>query len=116
MTVSPYPVVFASQAWDLAAMLEVTMPGIQHDHDEDDDGTRTAYLWHSDGSWARATSQLQDGTLVHQGGPRRLWTHLDDLRHHWLTQGELPVRGAKVGIRPDGQIILRRGGWKATIQ
>ncbi|MFI6322485.1 methyltransferase domain-containing protein [Nonomuraea sp. NPDC050556] len=116
VTTSPLPVVFASDAWDLAAMLEISTPGIQHDFDQADNGIRTAYMWHGDGSWARAVSRPEGGAVVHQGGPQRLWDHLDDIRRYWLEHGELPVRGAKAIVRPDGRILLSRGDWKAVIR
>ncbi|MGW4420925.1 methyltransferase domain-containing protein [Streptosporangium sp. NPDC004631] len=116
VALSPYPVVFPSESWDLAAMLEITEPGIQHDFTEGDSGERAAYLWHQDGSWARATSLPEGGSAIHQGGKRRLWDLVDDIRRHWLEHGELPVRGARAVVRPDGRVTLTRGGWKAVIQ
>ena len=70
---------------------------------------------HEDGSWARATAVGDDRPTVHQGGPRRLWDLLDECRSYWLTQGELPVRGAEVYIKPDGTAILARGKWHAKL-
>jgi hypothetical protein len=53
--------------------------------------------------------------VVRQGGPRRLWDTLDDIRHRWILDGFLPVREADVVIDPDGTCQLSRGEWKATI-
>lgn len=109
-----YPVVDVANAWDLASMLDLTAPGIEH-HFENDGEQRTALMAHPDGSWARATGRGDGRPDVHQGGPRRLWQLLDEVRTYWLTEGELPVRGAKVFIRPDGTTIIARGKWHVTL-
>ncbi|MQA96007.1 MAG: methyltransferase domain-containing protein [Streptosporangiales bacterium] len=110
-----YPVVNVVEAWELWSMLGVVAPGIQHHYQQDSDGGRTAWMIHPDGSWARASSPDGESPTVHQGGPRRLWDVLDDLRHTWLRDGSLPVYGARVRITPDGAIHLRRGRWQATL-
>ena len=61
-----------NEAWELYSMLGITAPGIQHHYQEDEDGTRTAWMTHPDGSWARATAIGEDPPLVRQSGPRRL--------------------------------------------
>ncbi|MCG5217569.1 methyltransferase domain-containing protein [Streptosporangium soli] len=111
-----YPMVNVSDAWDLSSMLEVVAPHIEHHYRESsEDGSQTAWMVHSDGSWARASSKWDELPVVHQGGPRRLWDILDDLRHYWLRNGELPIRGAKVTVAPTGEITLSRAGWHETI-
>ncbi|WP_230992735.1 hypothetical protein [Streptomyces endocoffeicus] len=52
---------------------------------------------------------------MRQGGPRRLWDALDKVRDYWLSDGELPVRGARVDITPDGRTFLGRGKWSAEL-
>lgn len=116
VSVSPHPIIDVAEAWDVSSMLDLAAPGIRHRHHQADDGTRTAYMWHEDGSWARAVSRPEGGAVVHQSGPQRLWDHLDDVRRYWLEHGELPVRGAKAIVRPDGRILLSRGDWKAVIR
>ncbi|MET7479513.1 methyltransferase domain-containing protein [Streptomyces sp. NPDC005648] len=114
ITISPYPVVDVANAWDLDSMLAITTPGIEHAY-QDPDGRRIAVMAHPDGSWARASSDGDGPTLVHQGGPSRLWDCLDEIRSYWLQHGELPVRGARVLIRPDGETRLARGRWRASL-
>jgi hypothetical protein len=70
---------------------------------------------HPDGSWARASAHGHQAPVVHQGGPRRLWEILDQLRDDWASHGYLQLYGAKALITPDGTIHLRRGRWQATI-
>jgi hypothetical protein len=53
--------------------------------------------------------------VIHQAGPRRLWTLLEEIRRDWLRDGSLPVHGARVTIAPDGVITLKRGRWQASI-
>ncbi|MEV8124130.1 methyltransferase domain-containing protein [Streptomyces sp. NPDC085944] len=114
VTTSPYPVVDVANAWDLDSMLGITAPGVEHAY-QDDGRRRTAVMAHADGSWARAVSIGGQPTVVHQGGPRRLWDVLDDLRAYWLQHGELPARGARALITPEGETRLARGDWRAVL-
>lgn len=112
---SRYPVLNVMEAWELYSMLGIVAPGIEHDFRQEGEA-RTAVMIHPDGSWARATSASPDGpAYVHQGGPRRLWDLLDDLRARWLRDGSLPVYGATARVDPDGRIHLRRGSWRHTL-
>jgi protein-L-isoaspartate O-methyltransferase len=115
ITTGQFPVVNVNEAWELYSMLGITAPGIQHHYEEDEDGTRTARMTHPDGSWARATATADQAPVIHQAGPRRLWTLLDEIRHDWLSDGSLPAYGARVTITPDGAITLKRGRWQARI-
>ncbi|MGH3382770.1 MAG: protein-L-isoaspartate O-methyltransferase family protein [Actinoallomurus sp.] len=114
VTQGGYPVINVAESWELYSMLGVLAPGIEC-HFEEDGEKRTAWLLHRDGSWARATSIIGEEAEVHEGGPRELWTMLEDIRLAWLTDGSLPLYGAWVRIDPDGTIHLRRGRWEATI-
>jgi len=79
------------------------------------EGGGVVYMAHADGSWARATAVGNERPTVHQGGPRRLWDALDQVRDYWLSNGELPVRGTRVDITPDGRTFLGRGKWSAEL-
>jgi hypothetical protein len=63
----------------------------------------------------RAEQVGQSLPVVHQGGPRRLWDLLDEVREYWLQHGSLPMYGVKVRIDPDGTIHLQRGHWHTSI-
>lgn len=116
VTTGRYPVIQVAEAWELASVLEVTAPGIEHYYDESD-GTRTAWMVHADGSWARAGAHGTAMPTVHQGGPRRLWDILDRLRDYWISHGYFQLYGARVFIPPEGgKIHLARGDWEATIE
>lgn len=115
ITTGRYPVVNTSWAWELFSMLGVTVPGIEHHFESGPDGKRTAWLAHPDGSWARATATGDEPPEVRQGGPQRLWDTADDIRHTWLTDGNLPAYGAAITISPDGGIHLKKGRWETTI-
>ncbi|MEI5098418.1 methyltransferase type 11 [Streptomyces sp. PmtG] len=115
VTTGRYPLVYVPRTWDLKSTLELTVPGIQHRQTTSEDGRRTVYMTHTDGSWARATADDRLGTpTVHQGGPRRLWDELDRIRTWLAIDGDLPVRGATVTITPDGTTTVSRSGWSAT--
>jgi protein-L-isoaspartate O-methyltransferase len=112
-----YPALCVTWGQELDAMLEVTAPGIEHHYECDEDtGTETAWMLHPDGSWARATGTQNSRPVVHQSGPRRLWDILDDIRHRWVLDGTLPLRGAAAAIDPDGTCHLSQGTWHATIR
>ena len=97
-------------------MLGLIAPGVQHHVRDHADGMRTAWMYHADGSWARAIGRHDQPPTVYQGGPRRLWDILDDIRTQWIRDGALPIRGAHVSIiTPDGVIHLNHGRWEMTI-
>ncbi|NEA63905.1 methyltransferase domain-containing protein [Streptomyces sp. SID12488] len=113
-TTGGYPVVDLDNAWELRSMLEVTTPGVELAY-EQRDRTRTAYMVHPDGSWARASADGANPPEVHQGGPQRLWTALERIRDRLNAEGLLPLLGARVRITPDGVCHLSRGNWHATM-
>ncbi|MFD7685599.1 protein-L-isoaspartate(D-aspartate) O-methyltransferase [Streptomyces sp. NPDC059781] len=115
VTVSPFPVLDVMQAWEVWSMLSLTAPGIEHRNGTADDGSRMTWMLHPDGSWARARTEGERTTTVHQGGPRRLYDLLEQIRWRWLEHGELPVYGARATITPDGRTTLSRGGWSVTL-
>lgn len=112
-----YPVLDIADAWELSTMLAIAA-GVDIEHryiPPGPDGTHTALLAHPDGSWARATAIGTAQPQVHQGGPRRLWDVLDQVRDDWLRMGMAPWIGANALVRPDGAVVLARGSWRATI-
>lgn len=110
-----YPLLYPPDAWDVMSMLALVVPDIEYRCHEDGD-SRTVWLLHADGSWARATATEYLGSpTVHQGGPRRLWRELQRIRNRLNRTGTLPVYGARVTITPDGTATLSRGGWTATV-
>ncbi|MHC5902646.1 methyltransferase domain-containing protein [Streptomyces sp. S6] len=113
-SIGRYPVVDVSEAWELRSMLEVTTPGVELAY-RAEDLTRTAYLVHPDGSWARATAEGLGAPDIHEGGPRRLWQSLDRIRNRLNTEGSLPLLGADLRITPDGVCHLSRGRWRASL-
>ncbi|WP_416985470.1 protein-L-isoaspartate(D-aspartate) O-methyltransferase [Streptomyces sp. T028] len=112
---SRYPLLYPPDAWDVMSMLALQLPGIDYRRAQDGE-TRTVWLLHPDGSWARATATGFLGSpTVHQGGPRRLWDEFERIRHRLNREGALPVYGAKARVDPDGTLTLSRGKWSATV-
>ncbi|MEK8144147.1 50S ribosomal protein L11 methyltransferase [Streptomyces sp. M10(2022)] len=114
VTVGPYPVVDLQEAWDLASMLDIDAPGTVSGHVARDD-ERTTWLAHPDGSWARATSYGSSPA----GAPERPTKAVGSpgpgpipLARTWRAA----AAGARVRIRPDGETVLMRGGWHATLR
>ncbi|MEU2222206.1 protein-L-isoaspartate(D-aspartate) O-methyltransferase [Streptomyces sp. NPDC018347] len=108
---SRYPLLYPADAWDVMSMLELHCPGVEFRQEQKGD-TRTVWLFHPDGSWARATAAgFLDSPVVHESGPRELWSSLDRIRNRLNRDGSLPVYGARVSIDPDGTAILSRGRW-----
>ncbi|KQZ17674.1 MULTISPECIES: protein-L-isoaspartate(D-aspartate) O-methyltransferase [Streptomyces] len=115
-TVSPLPVLDVMQGWDVWSMLSLLAPGIEHRTGTGVGGSRMTWMLHPDGSWARATTEPGERTsAVHQGGRRRLYDLLEQIRWWWIEHGDLPAHGAEVTITPDGETTLRRGGWSVTL-
>ncbi|WP_371780820.1 methyltransferase domain-containing protein [Streptosporangium subroseum] len=115
ITTGRYGVIEVRETWEVNSMLEVTCPGIEHHYERGEDGRRTAWMLHVDGSWARASGMNGEAPIVHQGGPRRLWDALEEIRHRQSMRGTLPIYGATAKITPGGVIQLKRGPWTATI-
>ncbi|MFE7130947.1 methyltransferase domain-containing protein [Streptomyces sp. NPDC057638] len=113
VTTGRYPVLNVAEAWDVRAMLELAAPGVESAYKEDGE-RRTAYLAHPDGSWARASAEWIQPPIVHQGGPRRLWTELERIRHRLNAEGGLPIYGSQMHITPDGICRFSRGQWSAS--
>ncbi|WP_405949360.1 protein-L-isoaspartate(D-aspartate) O-methyltransferase [Streptomyces prunicolor] len=113
VTEGRYPVLNVAEAWDVRAMLELAVPGVEA-HYEERGEQRTAWLVHADGSWARASATWIDPPAVHQGGPRRLWTALERIRHRLNAEGGLPIYGSRVHVTPDGVCHFTRGKWSAS--
>ncbi|XMN04641.1 methyltransferase domain-containing protein [Streptomyces griseobrunneus] len=116
VTTSRFPLTYVPDTWDVRSTLELRAPGIDHRQHQGPGDSRTLYMLHADGSWARAAApDRRTSPTVHQGGPRRLWDELDRVRT-WLTiDGDLPVRSAEVTITPEGVTTLSRRGWSTTI-
>jgi len=115
VTAGRFPVVNVNDAWELYSTLGLVLPGIEHHYEQAPGGTRTAWMLHPDGSWARSAALGDEPPVIHQAGPQRLHDVLDRLRSDWLRDGALPAHGARVTISPDGGLTFRRGRWTATI-
>ncbi|MFJ8142732.1 protein-L-isoaspartate(D-aspartate) O-methyltransferase [Streptomyces sp. NPDC096013] len=114
VTTSRYPLLYVPDSWEVMSMLALTTPGIDHRTTTAGD-TRTVWMLHPDGSWARASAaSFLDSPTVHQGGPRRLWDELERIRDRLNREGGLPVYGAHVRVDPDGTLTLSRGSWSIT--
>lgn len=85
-----HPVVNVDDAWEVRSILELTAPGVEAGY-ETSGRTRTAYLVHPDGSWARASAERTRPPTVHQGGPQRLWDTVERIRTWLLSEGGLPL-------------------------
>lgn len=112
---SRYPLLYPPDAWDVMSMMELYAPGIEYRQAWDGD-TRTVWLLHPDGSWARARATgFLSSPRVHESGPRRLWNELERIRNRLNREGALPVYGARVTISPLGETTLSRGSWTVTL-
>ncbi|MFE7114451.1 methyltransferase domain-containing protein [Streptomyces sp. NPDC057654] len=114
VTTGRYPVLDVEQAWEVKTRLTLATPGIES-HFETHEQIRAAWLFHEDGSWARAEGHWTDPPTVHQSGPRRLWSELERIRHMLNMEGGIGLYGCRVRIDPDGVCHLSRAGWETTI-
>ncbi len=115
VTTGRHPVINLDRAGELQSVLALAAPGIDHAHNQDHTGLRTATLTHPDGSWAIATAQERQPPTIRQGGPRRLWNILERIRDDQTAHGQLHLYGAEVRIDPDGTCRLSHGNWNAVI-
>ncbi|MGA4841101.1 methyltransferase domain-containing protein [Streptomyces sp. G45] len=115
VTTGRYPVLNIDNAWDVKAQLFLAAPGVETHFTQEGD-RRTAWLLHTDGSWARAEGTRDARPTVHQSGPRRLWDTLERIRHLYNTEGQLGVHGFPVRIEPDGVCHITWGNWTVTLE
>jgi hypothetical protein len=64
--------------------------------DKTADGGASGHIAHNGASFMAA----RQSPTIHQGGPRRLWDTLEDIRGRLNIWGELPVYGSQVTITP----------------
>ncbi|HEY8978550.1 MAG TPA: methyltransferase domain-containing protein [Streptomyces sp.] len=115
ITTGRYPVLDVAAVWEIGSLLTLEVPGIETHYEESYEGRRTAWLFHPDGSWARATAHGHGVPQVHQAGPRRLWSTLESIRESVSAGGVLQLFDATVVIKPDGVCHLSYGQWSATV-
>jgi protein-L-isoaspartate O-methyltransferase len=115
VTTGRYPVLNVAEAWEVKTQHTLAVPGVETYYEEQGEH-RTAWLFHPDGSWARAEGRWTDPPTVHQAGPRRLWRDLERIRHKLNIEGSLGLYGYRVCIEPDGVCRIMRGNWAATIE
>lgn len=60
------------------------------------------WLVHPDGSWAYHDISTR---MVEQGGPRRLWTEVEDLHSRWSAHGKPHRPHIGVTVTPVGQQV-----------
>ena len=116
ISIGCYPVLNVAEAWELATLFTLAVPGVRHAYRRGPDGQHTAVIVHPDGSWARATAVGAEPPIVHQTGPRRLWDELDAVRDQWLRYGAAPYLGACVRVDEEGTVELTYGDWRAVIR
>ncbi|APU14038.1 MULTISPECIES: methyltransferase domain-containing protein [Actinoalloteichus] len=92
--------------WFLASF--VLGPGIAHGYTGPDTTRPPTAVWiaTSDGSWAEITLTATDhGHAVAEGGPRRLWSILEDSHRQWLDLGEPGWGRFGLTVTPDRQTL-----------
>lgn len=101
--------------WALRCLYELDTPGVEtRAATYPDDGHRVVWLLAPDGSWARA----QDGaaSLVHQGGPRRLWDDLERVRRVWEEHDRFPLHALRAELTAHGCSLLSPdGSWSFPV-
>jgi len=76
------------------------LPGVQRLGLLPDDGPPQTWLLGRDGSWA---CQAEGELAVAQGGPARLWDHLEQIHHDWAALGCPPRQEFGLTVTTDGQ-------------
>ncbi len=123
VAVRPIPASWLAALWEIWSMLGIVAPGIEHHYQQDGDGRRAAWMLHSDGSWARATSVDGEAPTVHQRGspaaragaprrqPRRGRLSLGqagEVERHQVVPGRRGA-GAAVGVLGELELVVSSG-------
>jgi protein-L-isoaspartate(D-aspartate) O-methyltransferase len=91
--------------------LAVALPSCRYDIEDLPDGKPGDLVWLRDpltGSWASIVPSSR-GFVVHQFGPRQLWTEAETAYRWWLAKGKPPVSAWTWTITPDRQTVTVDG-------
>ncbi|ASO19494.1 methyltransferase of ATP-grasp peptide maturase system [Actinoalloteichus hoggarensis] len=83
-------------------------PGIAHGYTGEDTARPPTAVWiaTADGSWAEVTlSATEDGHTVAEGGPRRLWSILEDTHQQWCDLDEPAWDRFGLSVTPGRQTL-----------
>lgn len=95
----PAPLADDGEAW--TALAALMLPDVARLDLETADGA-VQWLVHPDGSWAYHHNSTR---TVEQGGPRRLWTEVEDLYSRWAAHGKPGRPHIGVTLGPAGQQV-----------
>lgn len=95
----PGPLADDGEAW--TALVALLLPDVARLDIDRPDGP-VQWLVHPDGSWAYHDISTH---TVEQGGPRRLWTEVEDLYSRWTAHGKPTRPHIGVTITPIGQRV-----------
>ncbi|WP_018790316.1 ATP-grasp peptide maturase system methyltransferase [Salinispora arenicola] len=95
----PGPLADDGEAW--TALVALLLPDVARLDIDRPDGP-VQWLVHPDGSWAYHDISTH---TVEQGGPRRLWTEVEDLYSRWTAHGKPTRPHIGVTITPTGQRV-----------
>ncbi|MFI6031890.1 methyltransferase domain-containing protein [Amycolatopsis magusensis] len=73
--------------------------------DPDTGGPGDVYFTSPDGSWCELSSATTPFREVREGGPRRLWAHLDSIVTHWRSLGSPGWNRLGLTINDDRQFV-----------
>ena len=95
----PAPLADDGEGW--TALVALLLPGVARLDIDRPDGP-VQWLVHPDGSWAYHHVPTR---TVEQGGPRRLWTEVEDLYSRWNAHGKPGRARIGVTVTPAGQQV-----------
>ncbi|MFI1799457.1 protein-L-isoaspartate(D-aspartate) O-methyltransferase [Streptomyces sp. NPDC020379] len=99
---------------DLSMIFELAAPNTVVQTMERD-GQRMLWLFQDDGSWARATATGDELPVIHQSGPRRLWTELEQAEARWDAADRFDLRELSASFAPDGAVLTGPAGWSVHL-
>lgn len=80
----------------------VIMPGVTHVTEEHPEGSDCILAHPESGSWARALDSGAASVAVSDGGPRSLWTELQEVAEGWMSAGRPPISSYGLTVASDG--------------
>lgn len=100
---------------ELAMVFELACPDTVVQTMPGDGGQRRLWLFHADGSWARATAEGNGLPAVHQSGPRRLWDEFEEAESRWTSAGRFDLRELTARFTPEGGRLTGPEGWSVRL-
>lgn len=90
----------------ITVLRSVIMPGVTYVVEKFPAGDDHVLVHPESGSWARALDAGAESVAVSEGGPRRLWTELEEIVQAWTDAGRPAISDCGLTVTREGEHIL----------